>query len=549
MKTLTLIKARLRGSGVFSRDALSELKRTDRLWLLPVAGAGIAAALSFFLISLIGNYRLILQLGLEAGSPEDLLLLSGIMSSILIFFIGTPLALSGIFYSKDNSLLAGLPVTKTQIAASRLSTLYLFLLPLHLLIVLPALVIYFSALGISAAGLAAGAVQLLFGSFIPITAALLASAALAAGADLSGHRTAFEVAGMTIAIVLLGALQLIIGRQFTGDVDPGKLAHLLSGAMGALAAVFPLHDAAAKGFAAGGGLYTGLFTAVSVAAAAAVLRLTVRLFGRGLTGRDEKPAKKKNSRRKAGAALSPARRPELALLRREWLIISSNSTFLFEAFGEILILPILLVIFTFTIPDGISEMLSSSLAGFRALPLVVFAALILFGSINSVSSTSISREGESFRLSKSFPVPGRVQVKAKMLFHLLLFMSSWYINLIILFVFLKIDPVHLLYMIPGAPAVTLFIFIINIKIDMGRPVLKWTHPGQAMKQNMNVLLSMGTGLLSFGAVAGAGAGLTIAGAGPLATGLIVTAAMIAADAVLLPKLFNYADRRYGEIEM
>ncbi len=63
----------------------------------------------------------------------------------------------------------------------------------------------------------------------------------------------------------------------------------------------------------------------------------------------------------------------------------------------------------------------------------------------------------------------------------------------------------------------LFRFVSSITIDLKRPLLSWTHPQQAVKQNMNVLFSVG---ISFGF-----------------TGLL--------DLIFVPRVLAYADRRYG----
>jgi ABC-2 type transport system permease protein len=86
-----------------------------------------------------------------------------------------------------------------------------------------------------------------------------------------------------------------------------------------------------------------------------------------------------------------------------------------------------------------------------------------------------------------------------------------------------------------------------IHIDLSRPVLNWTHPQQAMKQNMNVLIGMGFGLIVFAALAIPAAALYSAGLNTFIMGLIITAEAVAADILLLPRVLNYAEKRYIEI--
>ena len=70
MQLLTLIKAALAGTTWFSKGAILELKQRRQLWLLPLAGTGIAAGVAFFAFLLTRNYRALYLLGLQIGAPE-----------------------------------------------------------------------------------------------------------------------------------------------------------------------------------------------------------------------------------------------------------------------------------------------------------------------------------------------------------------------------------------------------------------------------------------------------------------------------------------------
>ncbi len=407
-------------------------------------------------------------------------------------------------------------------------------------------------MGVSAGGIIAAAALCIFGPLFPLTAALIASALLSAAADLSGRRMLFEIIGMSAAFVLLGGAQLSLSRSLIEGGDFNRLAELLTEYLYLLRKICFLSDWSSRGFRAGSGLFTLAGTAGSAAAAAGAFLLMKKRFILNLTDPHEKTAKKKH-RQGSGticpAQLSPAGSQTAALVKREWSIISSNSSFLMEVIGEAAILPIIMLVFYFTIPRDYLSMLSEIAGELPMLPLVVLAALILFSSINSVSATSISREGPAFMLSKALPVSGSRQIKAKLIFSLILFLPAWYLNMTILIIVLKIPPVNLAYLITAGPAVIILGFIAGIHIDLSRPVLGWNHPQQAMKQNMNVPINMGFSILITGVLAGTGILLNIAGIGVLSAGLITAALAGAADFILMPRLFKYADRRYGEISV
>ena len=551
MKTRLLIKTRMISSGLFSRAYFNDLKNQDRLWVLPIAGAGIGAALFGGLFILIQNYRSILAMEIAGGTPEIVLFLSSLLSSVLIFLIGTPLSLSNIFYSKDNSLLLTLPVPIHEIILSRLATFYLFFLPVHLLINVPAVVLYLQAVEPFSARLILLRTIAAANLFItgPIPAAVLALAAaaiLGAAGAFSGRKTAFEIGGMTAAIAVLGAVQLQFGRSIISGGEFSAPAQLLSSTIPRLRTIF-FHSAWISGAFAAGGTGQAVLSAVfSLALPPTTIIILSRTFRLSLLNSEAAPHRRRMTARRSERRIGSRTG---ALVKREWTVICSNSAFLFEVIGEILILPILLAVFYFATPRDLTAMLVDEIHGLGFTPLVLFGVLVLFCSINSVSSTSISREGKTFALSKALPAEGGEQIRAKMIFNMILFLFSWYLNTAILMAALKVPPVHLLYFIPGGPAVILLIFITNISVDLDRPVLGWTHPQQAMKQNMNVLAGMGFGILVFAALAGLSAVLWFAGCTVVFTGIIAVATAAATDVLLLPRLFSKADRRYREIEI
>ena len=127
------------------------------------------------------------------------------------------------------------------------------------------------------------------------------------------------------------------------------------------------------------------------------------------------------SRQARYQALRAPRGALRALFGREVAVITSNSSTLFEARGrgpgvpphpgDLLLHP------ARRRPPGCSAS-SPPLPG---RPSPCFGVLALMTGINTVSSTSISREGRTFALSLMLPVPGRVQLRAKLLLHLAVF--------------------------------------------------------------------------------------------------------------------------------
>ncbi len=114
----------------------------------------------------------------------------------------------------------------------------------------------------------------------------------------------------------------------------------------------------------------------------------------------------------------------------------------------------------------------------------------------------------------------------------------------------RVTPVSLVYYLPAGLAFQVVGFCFGMFLDLKRPMLKWTHPQQAMKNNTNALGAMG-GTAAVVIVVGAPAAFAIAkGASPFLVGCGVALVAIVLAAVLLPRLLTFADRQYaGGLEL
>ncbi len=548
MRTLSLAKATLRGTTWISSDGLRELARKERLWVLPLAAAGGLAVLGAYLFMLVGVYRSLLAAGAAAGHPELLMFYALMGSWAFIFVTAIPLALSVLYYSTDLRLLLTLPVRPRNIVAAKGSLLYLYCLPVNLVFLVPALWLYLSSVGVSLPAALSAVVHLFLSPLFPLALASLLVLALMKAVNLSRFRVAFEVAGMVLGIALVLGLQVVLSRTAIAGLSGGTFEALnrFPDLYGAMARALPPLAWAANGFVAGAGPAPLLLSLLATCAViAAVMLLAPVDFLRGVMERREIGPKRRAASGAAPLALAARSPLARSLLRREWAILSSNSTSLFEAFGEMLILPLLLGVYSILIPKQYLGPAMKFITGSPLIGLILMGVLVSMTNLTTVSATSLSREGRLFSLSLTMPVSGRTQVKAKLLLHMLLFTTAYVVDLVICWIIFRYPLVSLVFLIPGGIALQVAGFVTGIFFDLKRPLLKWTHPQQAMKSNSNAVVGIG---ISFGLVAllaAPSALLVLRGASPFLVSCGVAAVGIVLAAILLPALLSYADRRYG----
>jgi ABC-2 type transport system permease protein len=566
MKTFSLVKATIRGTTWFSTDGIRELARKERLWVLPVAGLGVLVALVTFMTFIVGMYNGLLAVGVAGGHPELVLFYGLLAAWAFVFLTSIPLALSVLYYSSDIRLLLSLPVKPVEIVGTKSALLYLYCLPVNLFFLIPAQVIYALHIGPSPMFIVAAVLHLLVTPVFPLSLSILLVLVLMKLVNLSRFRVALEVVGMVLGIFLILGLQVVVSRTAMGTMMNGTFTDLghLPDVYSSLAGAFPPLAWAAESFLQGIGLSRiPLMIILTAAVCAAVFILAPINFLRDVAERGEIKRERplwgngseseKTSAGRAGSGEAGAvfggliRRRSIrqSLLRREWAILSSNSTYLFEAFGEMLVLPLLLAIYALVLPQQIVGQAVGFITSSPLIGLIIMAVLVLMTNITTVSSTSLSREGKLFALSLTMPVAGREQLKAKLALHLLLFLPAYLVDLGIVYVLFKLPLNGLVFLIPAGPIFQVFGFMAGVFFDLKRPILKWTHPQQAMKSNMNAIVGM-TGIFTLVVALAVPSFLILRrGFDPFLLGCLACVVPLALDIALLPRIFSYADKQYG----
>ena len=118
------------------------------------------------------------------------------------------------------------------------------------------------------------------------------------------------------------------------------------------------------------------------------------------------------------------------------------------------------------------------------------AVIVLTSAINVVASSSFSREGASFWITKLIPYPLKKQAFVKALFSTSISIMGIIINCLIFKVYFNYGFIQI-----GIISFVGILFaalwnLIGVFIDMKRPKLEWTNETEAIKQNVNVVLSI-----------------------------------------------------------
>ncbi|MDD8025117.1 MAG: hypothetical protein PHI34_01295 [Acidobacteriota bacterium] len=535
------------------------LKKRKDFWMVPLIGLGLLGLIPV-LIYFLKGLRWIFNLLAPLGQQAAVLTFGLLAGQFLILVFGFYYVLSAFYFSRDLPLLVSLPVTPTQVLLSKFTVILVNEWVTAAPLVLPVLIQY----GLLARSgprywIEAVFIYLLL-PVIPLAVVALLAVGLMRVVNVGRKKDFLIVAGSLALLAAAMGGQFWLSRSMNGSFDAQAVIRVFAapdGLVQKIGARFPpsvwATRALAFGFRGEGPAGLLLYLSLSLGLFAAILAAGKRFFYRGLIGLSERIGPRKElSRGDLERGVDGGLRPARAVFRRELRIMNRTPIFLLNGVLSALLLPIVFILMgkfdTGTGSD--SARLLGGLISSKPMVAVFASALFLTmcASLNGTASSAFSREGAQFWMSKVIPVAPRIQVRGKFL-HALAIAALGLAAAAAAggFVF-AIRPLYLAAALALAVPATFLLTAVGMMIDLARPLLVWTNPQKAIKQNFNVLLALfaDAGIL-FG---GYRLVKLLAGTGlrTKAVILCVGAVFGILAAVSYVLLGAYAERRYRAIE-
>ena len=560
----TVVRAGLRsnfGLAILKHRLFKEKK--DR-WLVPVfalAGLGVLPTLYGIVLLIKGAYAILAPMGQERA----LLTLGVLAGQLLILLFGIYYVISAFYFSRDLEFLIPLPLRPGEVMISKFAVIMINEYLTVAAIVLPVVVTY-GVMAKGGIGYWVNAVLVYLAlPVIPLALVSLLVVAMMRFINVSRKKDILILVGSIVLIVLALALQIGLGR--TAGPQPSAQAVTAfftspDSLLNRVGSKFPpsiwATKAVAAGFSSEGPANLALLLGVSLAFFAGIVVMAEKLFYRGLIGLSETTGKKRRlTRDEMSRRVSSGRRAVAAVFGREWRIMNRTPIFLLNGVLVVVIVPVIFVLLA-NMGSGrggsggggdLSAILKTMTS---ANPLFAILAAALFmtvcGSLNGTSSSTFSREGAQFWISRVIPVAPREQAAAKFLHSYLVAMLGVVTATVVAAIVLHLKAVHLAAAAGLALVAGVLLTVVGMIIDLARPLLNWTNPQKAIKQNFNVLLAT---LADIGILTAVFFGAKALIKAKLATTVVlgvVFLALAAAAALSFGILLRFADKRYPEIE-
>lgn len=418
----------------------------------------------------------------QIGQPHLGITYMYIMSVLMIFISGIPFVVSIFFYAKDLKFLASLPISERTIIFSKLASVYVYLLAFAGLFFAPSLVIYGVQNGFTPSLVIFGLIALVLTPALPLAiSALIILPAMRLVAS-SRRRNLYSILGGIAFVIFILLLQTFIVRQQTSPESFQQIFMQENGLLHFIGKRFPPSVWMTQ-MILGSLVDAVLFILLNVALFA-ILAATAKVFyKRALVSFNQE-----STVVSGGKIYFLQRSKHLQLVRRHIMIILKQPTFFLNTAMSIVVPVILFVVMILTGEASLSVLQAPELAPFVGL---IYAAILCSPTlIANISATAITREGKAFWETKVFPISTEENIRARI--HTTLFfcfLGSLLLGITALFL-MPVTPLQILLAALVCVTVTLFFATVDITVNIMRPYLEWTNPTAAVKNNLNVIISL-----------------------------------------------------------
>lgn len=500
-RILALVKVDIRNT--FSLSTIkNKLKNRESIVHIVIVLIALISLLPtyYFLVSGLSN---IFTVYLNVGQKSMFLLTGILLGQMIVLFFGILYVMSKYYFSSDLNILVPLPLRPKEIVGAKFVSLliyeYLTLLP----ILLPFIIIYGIKSDVNILYWLYSTIIILFVPVIPLCISSIIVMFFMRYTNIRGKRDLLRTIGYIVLIIALITIQLklqSIAERAVADEDfLYKLITDSTFLARRLGIVFPPSMWAALSLSdlssMSGFLYLLLFVIVSILMFFIMLFLSDRVFFKGLIGNLEVSTSKRAARvrERDFQRSSP---PYIALAMKEIKMLVRTPVYLMNSIGGVIIVPIVMILPFFMEDEESVNMLRSVLRDSQQIINLIGVAFITFlGIVNSVCSTTFSREGKNMWIQRTLPIKVKDQIVGRVLASIfvqiigiiILYGSLAYLGALTLEGIFIIGILGILGSIPTGE--------IGMIVDAYRPMLHWDNPQRAMKQNLNVLINMGLGSL------------------------------------------------------
>ncbi|EIT86240.1 hypothetical protein A374_06561 [Fictibacillus macauensis ZFHKF-1] len=442
---------------------------------------------------------------LKAMGQEGLLTLSilSIMTLVTLVF-GILTVIMYFYFSSDVEILLPLPILPRQIVAAKLITVIIMQYAVEALILLPVLINYGVAAHLGSSYYVTVLILFILLPMVPLVISLLVTMLLMRfiniGKNKERIRLIVGIFGLASAYLMKNLFDYLPGASYLSNSGLALQSSLFA-KLSSFIVSLRFGDAALQ--EAGtlkGWLYLFLFVAISIAFAVLAFFVADRLYFKGLLGLQNTGATRKTLNKNELTSTLQQRSIIRSYFVKDMRILLRTTPFLLYGVGRSLLVPAIAVgsvIMNYgLIMEGNEFSLQDVPLAYQSLLLSAFVfAVIFMGTVNTMGTTPLTREGKNAMFMKYIPVSYTKQLFAKVL-PTVLFNS---LNILAVTIIAWLFKMPLLLMIEGiilCSLVIIFSSLTGLILDLHSPSLDWDNEYTAVRPGLKILTNLALSLLS-----------------------------------------------------
>ncbi|NLL80772.1 MAG: hypothetical protein GX231_00525 [Tissierellia bacterium] len=506
-KLISLIKTDLNITFGLS-SIIYGLKAKKQRWQIVVFGIAMLSLLPTYIVivNVLFDFYDVFK---EIGQESYFLLMGFLASQLIIFFFGLMYVMSKYYFSNDLNQLLPLPIKPSHILTSKFISLMVSEYFTSLPIFLPFVIIYGIKESAKILYWIYAIVAFITLPILPLVLASIIIMILMKYTNIKGKRDFVRTITAVLLLVAIVYVQLLIqkisqqaileGEDFYYNI--ARDANLLARNLGL---VFPPSiwgTFALTNFDELSGL-TNLIMFVGIGLAGFILMsfLSEKLFFDGLIGNIEVTASKGKGKKKDLDELYIENKAYISIAKKELKMLFKTPIYLLNTVGGVVLVPIILVM-SLSIGDPSMEPFNEIIySNTDIVTLVLIGVVAFFGIMNSVGSTTFSREGKNLWIQRTLPIKAKDQIYGRVLASVVIQLTGIITLLVSMFFIIKLNFFSLALIIVIGLLSGIVLTQFGMIIDILRPMLNWSSPQVAIKQNLNVLIGMGVALLYGGGI-------------------------------------------------
>ena len=417
----------------------------------------------------------------EMGMDWLYFVIMGMMAVFLGAFGSVFNTYSGLYLAKDNDLLLSMPIPVRVIMTSRLLSVYLMGLMYSGIVILPAILVYWFTVPVTAGRILGGVVLLVDISLFVLTLSC-ALGWVVANISLKLKRKSFIT--VIVSLVFFGLYYFVCFRSQAMITDLLLNAEDVGNK---LKGIYPLYLFGRVG--CGDGVAMLIVSAVVIALLALVWYLIARSFLHIATASGN--TAKTVYHEKAVKPVSA----DAALLRKELGRFTSSPLYMLNC-GLGTVFLVVLAVLALIKGREVFLMMNALFAGGEGFVTVLAAlCLCLLAGSNDISTPSVSLEGKSLWIAQSLPIDPWQALRAKLRMHLLITELPLVVCAVCVAAVSGAALPEIVMMLVTPMVYVVLSAAFGLFMGLKRPNLNWTSEVAPIKQGLAVFLSMFGGWL------------------------------------------------------